>query len=348
MYEVTIGIPVYNVEKYIRQTLDSALAQTFPSIEFLICDDCGSDSSIEIIQEIRDNHPRGKDIRILHQPNNMGVSAARNRIIGEARGYMLYFMDSDDLIEPFTIAKLVEEQKQNDADIVFGSYDKIAVYNDNHIEDVIQYTRSIFLEEDQLATFSYSKYGAMQASACNYLVKVKLLRDIGLRFIDINFWEDMAFTYELVTYCHRAVLLPDVTYHYMCRLNSLSNYQKREIIQKKEILRNLKAVNYLREKSDKLRLKSYYPLRCYIVMKTYFYVYRNIVQNAPKITPPFSNKELKAIVKHPATFFEILKFRKAKFKNLLLYCWGSMPVLITKLLIKLYYNMIFLSKNKTY
>ena len=40
-YEVTIGIPVYNVEKYIRQTLDSALAQTFQSIEFLICDDCG-------------------------------------------------------------------------------------------------------------------------------------------------------------------------------------------------------------------------------------------------------------------------------------------------------------------
>ena len=64
-YEVTIGIPVYNVEKYIRQTLESALAQTFPSIEFLICDDCGTDSSITIVEEYQLRHPRGKDIRIL-------------------------------------------------------------------------------------------------------------------------------------------------------------------------------------------------------------------------------------------------------------------------------------------
>ena len=47
-YEVTIGIPVYNVEKYIRLTMDSAMAQTFESIEVLICDDCGTDGSIDI------------------------------------------------------------------------------------------------------------------------------------------------------------------------------------------------------------------------------------------------------------------------------------------------------------
>lgn len=335
-YDVTIGIPIYNVEKYIRQTLDSALAQTFPSIEFLICDDCGTDSSINIVREYQEKHPRGKHIRILHQTKNMGVSAARNRIIEEAGGTMLYFMDGDDIIEAFTIERLFETYKAYNADIVFGSYDKIETFNNNNVLMTMQYQPMILLHEDQLATFAYSKYGSIQASAWNYLVKVRLLRDIGLRFIDINFWEDMAFTYELVTYCHRAVLLPDVTYHYMCRLNSLSNYQKREIIQKKEILRNLKAVDYLRERSDKLRLKSYYPLRCYIVMKTYFYVYRNIVQNGSKITPSFSNKELKTILKHPATFFEILKFRKAKFKNLLLYFWGVMPIFITRPLIKLY------------
>ena len=50
-YEVTIGMPVYQVEKYIRDSLESALSQTFPSIEFLICDDCGTDSSIAIVQE---------------------------------------------------------------------------------------------------------------------------------------------------------------------------------------------------------------------------------------------------------------------------------------------------------
>ena len=65
-YEVTIGIPVYNVEKYIRLTMDSALAQTFESIEFLVLDDCGSDSSMDIVREYQQTHPRGKkEIREL-------------------------------------------------------------------------------------------------------------------------------------------------------------------------------------------------------------------------------------------------------------------------------------------
>ena len=325
MYEVTIGIPVYNVEKYIRQTLDSALAQTFPSIEFLICDDCGTDSTMEIIYEFQEKHPRGKDIRILHQPQNMGVSAARNKIIAEARGRLLYFMDSDDLIEPFTIVKLVEEQKQNEADIVFGSYDKIAVYNDNHIEDVIQYPRSLFLEEDQLAAFAYRKYGGIQASACNYLVDVEMLRNIELRFIDTNYWEDLAFTNELVTYCRRAVLLSDITYHYMCRYNSLSNYQQRDTIAREEILRSLKVVDYLKVQSLRLKSKSYYPQRCRMVMMTAFYVLCNILKNDKKIVPSFTCQELRGMMKHPASLMEIMRFRQVRIMNLSLFMLGKLP-----------------------
>ena len=89
-YEVTIGIPVYNVEKYIRESLDSALAQTYPNIEFLICDDCGTDSSIAIVEEYQNSHPRGKDIRIVQQPRNMGLGCARNRMIAEAKGKYIF------------------------------------------------------------------------------------------------------------------------------------------------------------------------------------------------------------------------------------------------------------------
>ena len=324
-YEVTIGIPVYNVEQYIRESLQSALSQTHPDIEFLICDDCGTDSSLDIIQEIQDIHPRGKDIRVIHQPYNMGVSAARNRIIDEARGRMLYFMDSDDLIEPFTIAKLIEEQKQNDADIVFGSYDKIEVYNDNYVEDIVQYPRSVFLEEEQLAAFAYRKYGGLQASSCNYLVNVELLRNIGLRFIDTDYWEDMAFTNELVTYCRSSVLLPDITYHYMCRYNSLSNYQQRDTIEKEEILRSVKVVDYLKVQSLRLKSKSYYPQRCRMVMMTAFYVLCNILKNSNKISPSFTRKELKHIMNYPASLMEIIRFRQVRTLNLVLFMIGKLP-----------------------
>ena len=130
-YEVTIGIPVYNVEKYIRQTLESALAQTFPSIEFLICDDCGTDSSITIVEEYQLRHPRGKDIRILKQNKNKGVGCARNLIINEAQGKYLYFLDSDDLIVYDAIEVLYENARKYNSDIVYGSMEKVLVYDNN-------------------------------------------------------------------------------------------------------------------------------------------------------------------------------------------------------------------------
>ena len=118
-YEVTIGIPVYNVEKYIRRTIDSALAQTFGSIEFLILDDCGTDSSIDIVKEYQQTHPRGKDIRIISQPQNGGLGRARNRIIEEAQGKYLFHLDADDAIAPNTIQLLYENAKKYNAQIVY-------------------------------------------------------------------------------------------------------------------------------------------------------------------------------------------------------------------------------------
>ena len=111
-YDVTIGIPVYNVEPYITQSLESALAQTYPSIEFLLVDDASGDLSADIVRSFQMNHPRGADIRLLSNPHNLGVSATRNRIIEEARGEYLYFMDADDLIAEDTISLLMQQIHQ--------------------------------------------------------------------------------------------------------------------------------------------------------------------------------------------------------------------------------------------
>ena len=74
-YDVTIGIPVYNVEKYIRLTMDSALAQTFPNIEFLVLDDCGQDGSMNIVREYQKTHcPSASKwwLRTCPQPDHRG------------------------------------------------------------------------------------------------------------------------------------------------------------------------------------------------------------------------------------------------------------------------------------
>jgi glycosyltransferase involved in cell wall biosynthesis len=315
-FDVTIGIPVFRSESYIRRTLDSALVQTYPSIEFLLIDDAGGDGSLTIMQEIQNTHPRGNAIRIISHDKNLGVSASRNQIIDEAQGQYLYFMDSDDLIAENTIEILMQNATQYDAEIVFGSYEKIETSGECM---VYQYPSLQLLEKDKLAEFAYRKYGGIQASACNYLVKTSILRDNNLRFIDTNYWEDFVFTFDLVTYISRAVLLPEVTYFYYCRENSLSHYQRRKQISKDEIVQNIRTIDYLKKESSLWHDKAYYPNRCYIVMMTDIYMACSILKHRSDIVPSFSNQEIKALLSHPATSRQIYSFRQYRLNNLILF-----------------------------
>lgn len=327
-YIVTIGIPVYNAEKYVRQTIESALAQTFESIEFLILDDCGTDSSMSIVREYQQTHPRGKDMRILSQPHNMGVGAARNRIIDEAQGQFLYFMDADDLIEPETIMLLMEYQQRSDADIVYGSYDKIETYNHNRILETHQYPFTELTDEDSLADYAYRKYGVLQTTIWNFLVNIEVLRKAHLRFIDTNFWEDMAFAFVLVTYCRHAILIPNITYHYLCHYHSLSNYQEREQISKEDVVKNILTVEYMKRQCANTKGKIYQSQRCINVLKTDFYILCYILKNSERISPSFTCKELKDIMRHPVSFSEIVTFKHGKLKNILLYLLSKLPAKI--------------------
>ena len=321
-YDVTIGIPVYKSAAYIRQALESALAQTYTSIEFLIVDDGGNDGSLAIIQDIQQSHPRGADIRLLIHDTNLGVSASRNQMIEEARGEYLYFMDSDDTIAAGTIALLMSQIRQYDAEIAFGSYEKIELSGER---TVYEYPLSHFSEPDQLAVFAYRQYGGIQASACNYLVKVSVLRDNNLRFVNTDFWEDMVFTYDLVTYISRAVLLPDITYTYCCREHSLSHYQKRAQIDKAEILRNVKAIDYLKTETPILYNKVYFPNRCYNIVMTDFYIACHVLKRRKTIVPAVSCAELKTMMSHPASFVQICGFRQSRMKNLALFFLSRLP-----------------------
>lgn len=321
-YDVTIGIPVYRSEAHIRRALESALAQTYPSIEFLLIDDAGCDGSLDIIQEIQQVHHRGTDIRIISHDSNLGVSASRNQIICEAKGEYLFFMDSDDKIAENTISLLLQNGLQYDAEIVFGSYEKIETSGKRM---VYQYPSLILLGKDQLAEYAYRKYGGIQASSCNFLVKTSLLRQNNLRFIDTYYWEDLVFTFDLVTYIFRAVLLPDITYTYLCRENSLSHYQQRKIISKEEIMKNVYAIDHLKDTSSKLANKVYFPNRCYNIVMTDFYIACNILKRRKDIQPLISNKEIKAIMHHPATWGQICTFQQSRLKNLLLYMIGKLP-----------------------
>ena len=332
-HKVTIGIPVFRVENYIMRTMESVLSQSYPNIEFLVIDDGSDDNSLEVLNAIQQTHPRGHNIRVLSHEHNRGVSETRNQIIDEAKGDFLYFVDSDDVIDKDTISLLMYQIEQHQADVAFGSYERVEVSGERSL---FQYPKMFFDNADACADFAYQRYAGFQASACNFLVKLSLIRQNSLRFFKSDFWEDMVFTLTLVTMAKRVVLLPDITYTYLCRENSLSNSWHHDQIPKEKIIQYFEAVELLKQGKEQLCQKSYYPNRCYIAMMSDIYIVCNVLKKQCYIVPAFTNEELHRYLCHPAKLLEILSFKQRLAQNMLLYLLGKIPSGITLLLIRLF------------
>ena len=315
-YDVTIGIPVYNSAPFIIQSLESALSQSYLSVEFLIIDDGSSDGTISVVKQFLDQHSRKNDVHIISHAVNHGVSTARNEIIDKAQGDYLYFMDSDDTIAPNTIEIMMKHIRQFDVEIVFGSYVKRELSGG---ETPFLYPLMIFHRENEFASFAYRKLGGIQASACNYLVSISLLRNNNIRFINVDFWEDLVFTFELVTYITKAVLLPEITYHYISRNNSLSQIQHRIRIPKEEIMKNVATVDYLKQRTLSFYNKEYFPSRCYCVMMMDLYVAIYVLRHRKTIVPYVSDSDIQKMMSHPARLSQIVHFHEDRVKNLVLF-----------------------------
>ena len=116
MIVFSVIIPVYNVAPYLRECLDSVLAQTFADWEAICVDDGSTDGSGAILDEYADRDSR---IRVFHQPN-AGVSVARNKALDVAKGEWICFLDSDDQLREDFLVRLLESAREARADIAIG------------------------------------------------------------------------------------------------------------------------------------------------------------------------------------------------------------------------------------
>lgn len=332
-YLVTIGIPVYNAESFIGRAMESALAQSFESIEFLVCDDGCTDSSMDVIESFRKSHPRGNDVIVVHQPHNMGVGEARNRIVKEARGKFLFFMDADDEISSDAIALLYAAANKYAAEIVYGSHLRIEKYDNSVREIKCCYSDKVFRDENEFALWAYRKYDGIQATIWNMLIDINVYRKNRLFHQPVNFWEDFSLTIDLPTYVSRVVLLSNVTYFYYCRQGSLSHYAKRDYIEKQEIIRTMDAVNQLKYRSLCIKDKPYFPQRMFKLMMTDFYMVGTVLRNIKIVRPAFSKKELRDVMLYPLPLSEIFKYKKWRKRNVLIYFFGVLPPFVSVFLI---------------
>ena len=320
-YEVTIGIPVYNIERYVRLAMDSALNQTFESIEFLVVDDCGTDSSMDIVRQYQQSHPRGGDIRIVRQPQNGGLGRARNRIIDEARGRFLYHLDGDDEIALNTIELLHHQMISQGADIVYGSFERVYVEDGSVVKSVPSvYQRTVFTKPDSFACFAYER--KLQTMKWNFLIRTDILRQNHLRVAPVGFGEDFTFTVDLPTYVTRAVLLPDVTYRYFIRDVNTRRWNRH--VTRELMDAYIQTIDQKKRRTE-LRSKPYYARRCETLMMYDFSFANQILQRRDTLTPRYTDREIRDIMWHPMALCEILRSPEKRAKNLAAYAISIMP-----------------------
>lgn len=324
MYEVTIGIPAYKAADYIEKTMESALNQTFESIEYLVVDDCGNDGTIEVVERLKNEHPRGEDIHIHYNKENLGVGKSRNIILEQAQGDYLFFLDSDDILELDAIEKMVQVAHAYQTDVVYGSWTRVDKIHHTPIQPS-QYPDIQLLKPDELAMYAFKNYSSFRISVCNALFKLSTIRETHLHFLDAVFWEDLAFTYDFVPMVEKAVLLSDITYHYICRPGSLSQYQDREQLDMKEILRNVSTVDYLKKKCQQYEGKNYFSYMYYNLEMNSFYIVCYVLKHRHKISQVIIDKDLQSYMHSPIGFSKILLFRKKKTSCLVLWMLAHLP-----------------------
>ena len=123
--KVSIIIPIYNVETYIEECLQSVMRQTYKGmIECILVDDCGTDNSMKIMEQLIEVYNGPIEFKVLHHEHNRGLSAARNTGMDAACGDYVYFLHSDDWISDDCIERLTHPLDLEQYDFVAGHYEK--------------------------------------------------------------------------------------------------------------------------------------------------------------------------------------------------------------------------------
>ena len=214
--KISIIIPVYKVEKYIRKCVDSAINQTHLNLEIILVDDGTPDNSGKICDEYAQKDTR---IKVIHKKNG-GLSDARNFGLDIAKGKYIFLLDSDDYIEKDTIEYLYELCERYNADIGIGKTRFLYENQQSNIKSPSKDNIKIYNTEEALETMLYSQ--EFTNSAWNKLYKTELFANI--RFPVGKLYEDLATTYKLISKSKQTVLGSKYTYNYiMNRDNSIMN-----------------------------------------------------------------------------------------------------------------------------
>ena len=255
--KVSVVIPVYNVEKYIRECLDSLVNQTLKDIEFICIDDGSFDNSVRIIEEYAKNDSRF----VVLKQENQGPGQARNRGIENARGEFIAFVDPDDKLELGALEALYLLAKKQNVQVVQFNFTEFGEFTKDKLNSFYKkYKKAYNYDIKKNKMFSWKDISCenllvnIDFRVWNRFYSTKFIRDYGLSFAPTKCGEDQLFVIKMLFNASKIYFLNKSLYWYRLRPGSIVNSKSKLNF---AVFTNLKMVeSFFEEKGFLPELKS--------------------------------------------------------------------------------------------
>lgn len=264
---ISIIVPVYNVEKYLSQCVDSILSQTYKNIEVILIDDGSKDSSGKLCDEYSEKY---EQCRVIHK-ENAGLGMARNSGLEEIRGDYVAFVDSDDWIKPDAIEKMYKALKDNNVDFCKSGF--IRFQNNGKKIRSVTYNAEYFSGDEaknvllpRMVGSSPSQHDSVEMCVCGVLYNAQIIKEYKLRFPSerVLISEDLVFNIDYMQNANGACLVPYEGYMYRYNPKSLSASYRKD---------RFKAVNYFYNEMEKKLVGYGYKDDTILRLKRIYFVY---------------------------------------------------------------------------
>ena len=238
---ITIIVPVYNVENYIKECIESLVNQTYQNIEIILIDDGSTDSSGCICDNYAESDSR---IKVIHKKNE-GLGFARNTGLMAAKGKFVTFIDSDDKADADLIERLIKGIFEFDCDTCIGGFRRISEsgvvsYEEQYDDAIFSGTNVYNVLFARMLGSSPDKHDAIRMSVWNVMYSMNIIRENKLKFPSERklISEDLIWDSEYYKYAKRVKVINSTAYNYRITPGSLTKKYKPDMLEKICVLYN--------------------------------------------------------------------------------------------------------------
>lgn len=214
---VSIVVPIYNVELYIDDCINTLINQTYKKIEIILVDDGSTDNSQKICEEYAKQDSR---IKVLHKENG-GLSDARNKGLDVAQGKYIIFVDSDDFVNIYFVEKLYKSCVQNESDISVCKYQEIKSKKEAAWKKQINSNNRTMTGREYIIDMYNGESEKLGFVAWNKIYKKDLFINNNIRYPKGKYYEDTFTTFRLLYTTKKITVINDTLYYYRIREGSI-------------------------------------------------------------------------------------------------------------------------------